>query len=149
MSNHPRPLLLGYIRADALRNGAEIDAAKAQLEAFAEREEFSLGTVYVAQGDAPAAFHALMTEVTRRESTWGVVVPDLRHVTVVEQVVLTRHEDGALVPILAARFSPRADGPGVGTPTRARPVVPSPPNGSGSQSMSARGMEQPWTPPTA
>ena len=135
MSNHTRPLLLGYIRADALRNGAGIDGAKAELEAFAEREDFSLGTVYVAQGDAPAAFHALMTEATRDETAWGVVVPDLRHVTVVEQVVLTRHEDGARVPILTATFTPRADGPGVGSPTRARPVVPPVSNG-----------RQPWTP---
>jgi hypothetical protein len=135
MSNHPRPLLLGYIRADALRNGTEIDGVKAELAAFAEREDFSLGTVYVAQGDAPAAFHALMTEVTRDETAWGVVVPDLRHVTVVEQVVMTRHEDGARVAILTATFIPRADGPGVGSPTRARPVFPSAPNGS-----------QPWTP---
>jgi hypothetical protein len=124
MSNHPRPLLLGYIRADVLRNGTEVEDVKAQLEAFAEREEFSLGTVYVAQGDAPAAFHALMTEVIRDETAWGVVVPDLRHVTVVEQVVLTRHQDGAQVRVLTATFSPRADGPGVGSPTRARPVVP-------------------------
>lgn len=129
MSSHPRPLLLGYIRADALRNGTEIDGVKAQLEAFAEREQFSLGTVYVAQGDAPAAFHALMTEVTRDETAWGVVVPDLRHVTVVEQVVLTRHEDGSRVPVLTATFTPRADGPGVGSPTRARPVVPPRPRG--------------------
>jgi len=129
VSNHPRPLLLGYIRADALSNGTEIDGVKAQLEAFAEREQFSLGTVYVAQGDAPAAFHALMTEVTRDETAWGVVVPDLRHVTVVEQVVLTTHEDGPRVPVLTATFSPRADGPGVGSPTRARPVVPSRPPG--------------------
>jgi len=135
MSNHPRPLLLGYIRADALRNGTEIDGVKAELEAFAEREDFSLGTVFVSQGDAPAAFHALMTEVTRDETAWGVVVPDLRHVTVVEQVVLTRHEDGARVAILTATFSPRADGPGGGSPTRARPVVPPVLNG-----------RRPWTP---
>jgi hypothetical protein len=129
MTNRPRPLLLGYVRADALRDSTEIDGAKAQLEAFAEREEFSLGTVYVAQGDAPAAFHALIAKVTRDEAAWGVVVPDLRHLTVVEQVVLNRHEDGALLPILTAAFTPRADGPGVGSPTRAGPVVPPLPEG--------------------
>jgi len=137
MSNHARPLLLGYIRADAMRSGTELDGVKGQLEAFADREEFSLGTVYVAHGDAPAAFHALVTEVTRDETAWGVVVPDLRHVTVVEQLVLTRHEAGARVAILAASFSPRADGPGVGTPTRARPVVPPLPDVSSSRSTSS------------
>jgi hypothetical protein len=125
---HRWPVLLGYIRADVLRNGTELDGVKAELEAFADREGFRLGTVYVAHGDAPTAFHALMTEVTADETAWGVVVPDLRHVTVVEQLVLTRHEDGARAAILAASFFPLADGPGVGSPTRARPVVPPFPN---------------------
>ena len=137
MRNHTRPLLLGYVRADVLRNGTGLDAVKAQLEAFADSEEFSLGTVYVAQGDAPSAVHELMTELTREEAAWGVVVPDLRHVTVVEQLVLTRHENGARVSILAARFSPRAGGPGVGSPTRARPAVPPVPMAGGGRSWTA------------
>ena len=117
MSNQPRPVLLGYVRADVLRSGSELPDVKAQLEAFADREAFSLGTVYVERGEQPGAFHALMTEVTRDEAAWGVVVPDLRHVTIVEQLVLTRHENGARTPVLAANFSPRAGGPGVGPPT--------------------------------
>ena len=115
-----RPLLLGYIRADVLRNGTGLPQAEAQLEAFAEREEFSLGTVYVERGDAPGAFEALMAEITRDEAAWGVVVPDLRHLTVVEQLILSRHEEGASTAILAASFTPRTGGPGVGSPTRAR-----------------------------
>ncbi len=95
MTAHTRPLLLGYIRADLLRDRADLPRVEAQLEAFAHREAFSLGAVYVERGSAPAAFEALMTEVTRDETTHGVVVPDLRHVTVVEQLVLTRHEAGA------------------------------------------------------
>jgi hypothetical protein len=137
MSNHARPLLLGYIRADAMRNGTQLDVVKGQLEAFADREAFSLGTIYVAHGDAPAAFHAVVTEVAGDETAWGVVVPDLRHVTVVEQLVLNRHEAGARVAVLAASFSPRADGPGVGTPTRARPVVPPRPHVSSSHSTNS------------
>jgi hypothetical protein len=113
MSNHARPTLLGYIRADVLRSRSELPQVKAQLAAFAEREEFSLGTVYVAQGDAPAAFHALMGEATRDEAAWGVVVPDLRHMTVVEQLVMNYYEDAAQTAIFTAAFSPRADGPGV------------------------------------
>ena len=138
LSNRSRPLLLGYIRADVLRNGTELRGVKAQLEAFAEREQFSLGTVYVAQGDAPGAFHALMAEVTGDEGAWGVVVPDLRHVSVVEQLVLTRHENGARTAILAANFSPRAGGPGGGSPTRARSAFPPLSNGSGGESTSPR-----------
>jgi hypothetical protein len=116
MSNHTRPLLLGYIRADVLKDRADLPEVEAQLEAFADREAFSLGAVYVERGSAPGAFHALMTEVTRDEATHGVVVPDLRHVTVVEQLVLTRHEEGAKTAIFTANFTPRAGGPGVGAP---------------------------------
>jgi hypothetical protein len=128
MSNLPRPMLLGYIRADVLANGTELPRVEAQLAAFAAREEFSLGTVYVEKGAAPGAFETLMGEVTRDEATWGVVVPDLRHVTVVEELVLTRHEDGARTPILVANFTPRAGGPGEGSPTRAGSAVPNAPN---------------------
>lgn len=120
MSNHARPTLLGYIRADVLRSRSELPRVKSQLAAFAEREEFSLGTVYVAQGDAPAAFHALMGEATRDEAAWGVVVPDLRHMTVVEQLVMNYYEDAAQTAIFTAAFPPRADGPGV-VPNHAEP----------------------------
>ena len=116
MTAHTRPLLLGYIRADLLRDRADLPRVEAQLEAFAHREAFSLGAVYVERGSAPAAFEALMTEVTRDETTHGVVVPDLRHVTVVEQLVLTRHEAGARTAVFTASFTPRSGGPGVGTP---------------------------------
>jgi hypothetical protein len=128
MSNQPRPMLLGYIRADVLGSRTELPRVEAQLEAFATREEFSLGTDYVEKGTAPGAFETLMGEVTRDEAVWGVVVPDLRHLTVVEELVLTRYDDGARTPILVANFTPRAGGPGVGSPTRARSAVPHAPN---------------------
>jgi hypothetical protein len=131
MSNHARPTLLGYIRADVLSSGTELPHVRAQLEAFAEREAFSLGTVYVAQGDAAAAFHALMGEVTRDEAARGVVVPDLRHVTIVEQLVLTSYEEAARTAVFTASFTPRAGGPGVVTPSRARPAFPPRPNEPG------------------
>jgi hypothetical protein len=124
MSNHARPLLFGYIRADVLGNGTELPRVEARLAAFADEEEFSLGTVYVEHGDAPGAFHALMSEMSRDEAARGVVVPDLRHMTVVEQLILTRHEDGARTAIFAANLPARSDGPGVESPNRARPVVP-------------------------
>ena len=116
MSSHPRPLLLGYIRADVLKDRADLPQVEAQLEAFADRESCSLGTVYVERGSAPGAFDALMCEVTRDEGARGVVVPDLRHVTVVEQLVLTRHEEGARTAIFTANFTPRSGGPGAGLP---------------------------------
>jgi hypothetical protein len=124
MSNHPRPILLGYIRADLLRSLAELPRVEAQLADFAAQEEFSLGTVYVEKGTPPGAFQTLMAEVARDEANWGVLVPDLRHVTVVEELVLTRHDNGTRTPVLVANFAPRSDGPGAGSPTRVRPVFP-------------------------
>jgi len=117
MSSHLRPLLVGYIRADVLQDPADLPRVEAELEAFAHREAFSLGTVYVERGSAPGAFDALMTEVARDEATQGVVVPDLRHVTVVEQLVLTRHAEGPRTAVFTASFTPRAGGPGVGAPS--------------------------------
>lgn len=111
MSDHTRPVLLGYIRADLLRNGTELRRTEARLRAFAETEEFSLGTIYVEQGDACGAFHALMSEMGRDETARGLVVPDLRHWTVHEQLVLTTHMDGARAAIFAASVPSRADGP--------------------------------------
>lgn len=124
MSTHTRPVLLGYIRADVLRNGTKVPDVEAQLEAFADREGCSLGTVYVHRGEAVGAFQALLAQVTRDEAAVGVVVPDLRHLTVVEHLALTGHEDGARTAIFAATFPPRADGPGAGFPSRARSVIP-------------------------
>lgn len=130
MSNHPRPMLLGYIRADVLGSRIELPLVEAELQAFAAREEFCLGTVYVERGSAPGAFQTLMGEVTRDETAFGVVVPDLRHVTVVEELALTRHQDGASTPILVANFTPRSGGPGMGSPTHVRSVFPLPPHAS-------------------
>ena len=113
---HARPLLLGYIRADVLRDRADLPKVEALLQDFAHREAFTLGGVYVENGSAPGAFAALMTEVARDEATYGVVVPDLRHLTVVEQLVLSGHEEGARTAVFTATFTPFAGGPGVGAP---------------------------------
>ncbi|MGY2873643.1 hypothetical protein ACVW00_000833 [Marmoricola sp. URHA0025 HA25] len=124
MSNHVRPMLLGYVRADALGDLTGLARAEAELQAYADTEEFGLGTIYFEQGDeSGAAFHALMAELGRDEAVRGVVVPDLRHLTVHEQLVLTRHADGARTAIFTAR-SPHAGGPGVVSPVVARPAVP-------------------------
>lgn len=124
MSKLVRPTLLGYIRADVLGNHAEIPSMEAALHTFADTEEFSLGTIYVERGIASGAFHALMSEMRCHEATRGLVVPDLRHVTVLEQLILARHEDGARTPIFAARVPSGLGGPGAKSPSRARPAVP-------------------------
>ena len=102
MTDHVRPVLLGYIRADILMSGTELPRMEAELQAFADTEDCSLGNIYVERGAAAGAFNALMSEMRRDEAAWGVVVPDLRHLTVLEQLVLTRHEDGARTAIFAA-----------------------------------------------
>jgi hypothetical protein len=112
MNDHTRPLLLGYIRADVLSSGTELNAAEADLEAFANREEFSLGTVFVERSSTRGAFHALLSEVHGNESAWAVVVPDLRHVTQEEQLVLSHEEDFTQTAILPANVSPCSGGPG-------------------------------------
>ena len=114
--SHP-PLLLGYLRADVLSSRIELHRVEAQLHAFAEREDFCLGTVFVERGRNPGAFHALMSEVTREEA-WGIVIPDLRHLGVVEQLILNRHEAGARMGVLVANVAPRPGGPGAVQPAR-------------------------------
>ena len=123
MSGQEPPRLLGYIRADLLRRGTDLPQVKAQLEAFAIREKFSLGGVLVAEGDAPSTFSALM-EVAHDEAAWGIVVPDLRHLTDVEQLILARNEHGGRTAIFAATLAPQAGGPDGRLQTRARPAVP-------------------------
>lgn len=105
MSNNPRPVLLGYIRADVLRSAGRIRRVQAQLASFAHREVFSLGTVYVETGTGGGVFHSLMDELTHDDSAWGVVVPDLRHLTVVEQLVLTTRGEVSATPVLVANHS--------------------------------------------
>lgn len=134
MSFDDPPLLLGYIRADLLPNGAELPQVKAQLEAFADRESFGLGGVLVAEGDEPATFSALMAELADDEAVWGIVVPDLRHLTVVEQLILARDADGWRTAIFAATLGPHTGGPGGRFQTRARPAVPPLPHGPGTWS---------------
>jgi hypothetical protein len=101
-----RPLLLGYIRADVFGGRADVSRLEASLRECADREDFCLGTVYVEQRHDPGAFHALMAEVGRDETVWGIVVPDLRHVGAVEQLILNRHEAGSRMAVLVAHVPP-------------------------------------------
>ena len=128
-------LLLGYIRADLIPKGTGLPQVKAQLEAFADREKFALAGVLVAEGDAPTTFSALM-EVAHDEAAWGIVVPDLRHLTEVEQRILAHDTEGGRTAIFAAALGPQAGGPGGRLQTRARPAVPPVPPVPGSWSAS-------------
>jgi hypothetical protein len=105
MTNHPRPVLLGYIRADVLRSATMVRRVQTQLASFAHREAFSLGTVYVAKDAGAGVFHSLMDELALDDAAWGVVVPDLRHLTVVEQLILRVRGDASRWPLLIANHS--------------------------------------------
>lgn len=113
-----RPLLLGYIRTDVVGDSDDLSRVEAGLRECADREDFCLGTVYVEQRHDPGAFHALMAEVGREEAVWGIVVPDLRHVGAVEQLILDRHEAGSRMAVLVAHVPPRTGGPGASQPAR-------------------------------
>lgn len=66
ISGPDRPLLLGYIRADALTTDREIRLATSDLAGYAAREGYSLGRVFVERTEqVPAAFEALMAEAER------------------------------------------------------------------------------------
>jgi hypothetical protein len=108
VSDHPRPLLLGYIRADVLTTCEDLTMAEGCLAAFAGTEGFTLGTVYVERGDAaPDAFQALMDEIRHLEDAWAVVVPDLRHLADGERRVMRTHRrDDTGVCVLVAALAP-------------------------------------------
>jgi hypothetical protein len=106
VTDHTRPLLLGYIRADALTTPGDLARVEANLVAFAAAEGFALGRVYVERADtAPGAFHALMDEILRTEDAWAVVVPDSTHLDRGEPGVTRRH-DFANVSVLVADLFP-------------------------------------------
>jgi len=60
VSNHPRPLLLSYVRTDLLMEG-EVPHIRERVAQFAWTEGFALGAIFVEQSHtAPAAFQALI-----------------------------------------------------------------------------------------
>ncbi|GAA2144001.1 hypothetical protein GCM10009844_17040 [Nocardioides koreensis] len=106
MSSRPRPVLLGYIRADVLRSASHVERVEAQLFDFADREKFSLGTVYVERGLTAPAFHSLMTELSR-DAAWGVVIPDMLHLTDAVRQVLRGHDVGVQTRIVVVQHGQR------------------------------------------
>ena len=124
MNSHPRPVVLGYMRADLLHGESDVRRAQAALAAFTEREGFGLGTVYVEPSTTAGTFDTLLNEMACDELIWGVVVPDLRHVAGPEQQVMRSRDHGACTPIVVVSFSPRTGGPGAGGPACAGSVLP-------------------------
>jgi hypothetical protein len=106
MTSTPRPLLLGYIRAQVLPNSVEVPLVEEHLAAFADRENFCLGTVYVERGRAPGAFRELLSELERDETAFGIVVPRLHHLTSAERQVVGAAEHGAGLRIVVAHVGP-------------------------------------------
>lgn len=72
------PLLLGYIRADALTTEREISLATSDLAAYAARAGYALGRVFVERTDqVPVVFEALMVEA-ERTGAGAVLMPGPR-----------------------------------------------------------------------
>lgn len=61
-----RPLVLGYLRVDALTTERELARSAAELASYLHRKGYTLGTVFVERTEkVPAAFEALMAEADR------------------------------------------------------------------------------------
>lgn len=74
-----RPLVLGYACAHLLMTQNELAAVKHDLNRFAHKEGYTLGTVFVERVDrAPAAFGALL-ETVQRAGADGIVIPSMQH----------------------------------------------------------------------
>jgi len=119
-----RPMLLGFIRASVLRGAAEIRRVSRELEDFVTREDFTLGPVFVESGNVPGAFHAMIDELGRNEAVRGLVIPDRRHLSAEEQLILSRHERGSRTPVLTVRSVPLTGGPGAAPPFGSGPAFP-------------------------
>jgi hypothetical protein len=109
MTNHTKPLLLGYLRMHLLMTEGELAEAKERLERFADLEGFTLGTVYVELVETiPAAFEALVEAIKRLEAT-AVVIPSMLHFAVLSAPAAIKdhfeHVTGARV--LVASSPPR------------------------------------------
>jgi hypothetical protein len=82
MTDHTRPLLLGYLRKQLLTTENELEDTKERLAHFAALEGFAIGTVYVEEAEtSPAAFEALIEAVNRYDVT-AVVLPSMLHFAV-------------------------------------------------------------------
>jgi hypothetical protein len=101
-----RPLLLGYVRIGVLSGSAALPRAVAALETFVERENFTLGPVFMDTDRATGGLHALLDELARNDHVRGVVIPSRRHLTCDEQVMLSRHEHAARAPVLVVEQVP-------------------------------------------
>lgn len=66
-----RPLALGYLVNAP--DDAEVEMTTAEFAAFAHREGYTLGPVFVERTAAPAAFAALLEEAARCDATVIVV----------------------------------------------------------------------------
>lgn len=74
-----RPLVLGYLRAHLLMTDTELDDVKERLHAYAARDGYTLGTVFVEHIDTlPAAFVAMVQAIERDEAK-AIIVPNALH----------------------------------------------------------------------
>lgn len=70
-----RPVVLGYISSDPLTTERELAVSTAELAAFAEREGYALGTVFIERSSPPPAAFAAMLAEAARTGVRAVVMP--------------------------------------------------------------------------
>lgn len=70
-----RPIVLGYITADPLSTERELAASTAALAAFAEREGYALGTVFIERTSPPPSAFAAMLDEAARTGAHAIVMP--------------------------------------------------------------------------
>lgn len=73
-----RPLVYGYCRDELAEKTGQSSRRDQEIEAFADREGFDLGTVFHESGPGRGAFMTLIQELKRAESQ-HVVVPSIAH----------------------------------------------------------------------
>lgn len=92
MTDHTRPLLLGYARRDLYLSGQHIHRVKQEFAAMAKAEGYTMGSVYIEDPDtAPAAFDALVESVNRYDIT-TVLLPEWRHLALLGDPVAVKQK---------------------------------------------------------
>jgi len=110
MSDRFRPLVFGYICESALDGGEPLTSAETRLEHFARSEGFTLGTIFIDRRHAvPSAFDALMQQFRRGDDAWGIVIPDIGHLSDANRRAMSAsQEDYTSLTVLVANASLRS-----------------------------------------
>src|ERR1044072_6784136 len=110
MTDRLRPLVFGYICEGALDGGEPLTSAETRLEDFARTEGFTLGSIFIDRHHAvPGAFDALMQQLRHGDEAWGIVIPDIGHLSDANRrAISASQEDYTSMTVLVANASLRS-----------------------------------------